>query len=190
MPSITTAARVQEPAAAVHGDDDAVGDDQRRIWRRSSRRCRRLARGREDDCQRDASNARKEGHATGIVQLNCARLSLSSCPSCSSCPRDVGFSPLCCSSSGIHSFTTVSLELRGAQTDPEKFRALANRISVLLGAEALRDVPTEDGEVETPLGPAPCRRIAVDVVVAPVIRAGLGMLPGCWSSCQTRASAT
>jgi len=68
--------------------------------------------------------------------------------------------------------------LRSAQTDPERFRSLANRISVLLGAEALRDVPTRDDVVQTPLGPAPCRRVAVDVVVAPVLRAGLGMLPG------------
>ena len=30
--------------------------------------------------------------------------------------------------------------------------------------------------VETPLGPAPGRRVAADVVVVPVLRAGLGML--------------
>ena len=69
-------------------------------------------------------------------------------------------------------------ELRDARTGPERFRALANRISVLLGAEALRDVPTVDGTVDTPLGPSPCRRLAADVVMAPVLRAGLGMLPG------------
>lgn len=69
-------------------------------------------------------------------------------------------------------------ELRDATTAPERFRALANRISVLLGAEALRDVPMADGTVETPLGPSPCRRLAADVVLAPVLRAGLGMLPG------------
>ena len=69
-------------------------------------------------------------------------------------------------------------ELRDAGTPPDRFRALANRISVLLGAEALRDVPMADGTVETPLGPSPCRRLAADVVVAPVLRAGLGMLPG------------
>ena len=69
-------------------------------------------------------------------------------------------------------------ELRDARTQPERFRTLANRISVLLGAEALRDVPTVDGLVDTPLGPAPCRRLAADVVLAPVLRAGLGMLPG------------
>ncbi len=69
-------------------------------------------------------------------------------------------------------------ELRDARTSPERFRALANRISVLLGAEALRDVPMADGTVDTPLGPSPCRRLAADVVMAPVLRAGLGMLPG------------
>lgn len=69
-------------------------------------------------------------------------------------------------------------ELRDKRTSPERFRALSNRISVLLGAEALRDVPTVDDTVETPLGPSPCRRIATDVVIAPVLRAGLGMLPG------------
>lgn len=69
-------------------------------------------------------------------------------------------------------------ELRDARTTPERFRSLANRISVLLGAEALRDVPMADGIVETPLGPSPCRRMAADVVMAPVLRAGLGMLPG------------
>ena len=69
-------------------------------------------------------------------------------------------------------------ELRDSRTSPERFRALANRISVLLGAEALRDVPTVDTTVDTPLGPSPARRLAADVVMAPVLRAGLGMLPG------------
>lgn len=69
-------------------------------------------------------------------------------------------------------------ELRDTQTTPERFRAAASRISVLLGAEALRDVPTREGAVQTPLGTAPCRRVAVDVVLVPVLRAGLGMLPG------------
>jgi uracil phosphoribosyltransferase len=69
-------------------------------------------------------------------------------------------------------------ELRDARTEPERFRSLANRISVLLGAEALRDVPMIEDIVQTPLGPAPCRRLGADVVMAPVLRAGLGMLPG------------
>jgi uracil phosphoribosyltransferase len=72
----------------------------------------------------------------------------------------------------------ILLELRDARTTPERFRQLAGRISVFLAAEALRDLPTVDATVDTPLGPARGRRCAVDVVLAPVLRAGLGMLPG------------
>jgi uracil phosphoribosyltransferase len=68
------------------------------------------------------------------------------------------------------------LELRDARTEPPAFRRAANRISVLLAAEALRDVPSVPATVETPLGPANGRRVSSDVVVVPVLRAGLGML--------------
>jgi len=67
-------------------------------------------------------------------------------------------------------------QLRDKTTPPDEFRRLATRISVLLAAEALRDVPTETSTVETPLGPAPSTRVTGDVVVVPVLRAGLGML--------------
>jgi uracil phosphoribosyltransferase len=68
------------------------------------------------------------------------------------------------------------LGLRDASTDPPRFRRLADRISVLLVAEAMRDLPTEDTSIVTPMGVARGRRIAADVVVVPVLRAGLGML--------------
>jgi uracil phosphoribosyltransferase len=68
------------------------------------------------------------------------------------------------------------VSLRNKRTTPEHFRKAATRISVLLAAEALNDVPTTDVTVETPLSPATGRRIAGDVVVVPVLRAGLGML--------------
>ena len=68
------------------------------------------------------------------------------------------------------------VSLRDKRTPPEDFRRGATRISVLLAAEALKDVPTREITVETPLGPAPGRRITADVVVVPVLRAGLGML--------------
>jgi uracil phosphoribosyltransferase len=67
-------------------------------------------------------------------------------------------------------------ELRDVRTDPTGFRRAANRISVLLAAEALRDVPARATTVMTPLGPADGRVMANDVVVVPVLRAGLGML--------------
>jgi uracil phosphoribosyltransferase len=66
--------------------------------------------------------------------------------------------------------------LRDARTGPDVFRQTARRISVLLAMEALRDLPTTAGTVDTPLETAPARRIAADVVVVPVLRAGLGML--------------
>jgi uracil phosphoribosyltransferase len=53
---------------------------------------------------------------------------------------------------------------------------MAVRISLLLAAEATRDVPSATATVGTPLGPAEGRQLAADVVVVPVLRAGLGML--------------
>jgi uracil phosphoribosyltransferase len=68
------------------------------------------------------------------------------------------------------------VSLRNRHTLPEQFRIAATRISVLLAAEALRDVATAATSVDTPLGPAAGLRIGADVVVVPVLRAGLGML--------------
>ena len=68
------------------------------------------------------------------------------------------------------------MELRDARTAPPAFRRAANRISVLLAAEALRDLPSSAATVTTPLGPADGRIVLTDVVVVPVLRAGLGML--------------
>lgn len=66
--------------------------------------------------------------------------------------------------------------LRDTSTTPEVFRRMAVRISLLLAAEATRDLPAERATVTTPLGPASGHRISGDVVVVPVLRAGLGML--------------
>jgi uracil phosphoribosyltransferase len=67
-------------------------------------------------------------------------------------------------------------QLRDVRTKPPEFRRAANRISVLLAAEALRDVPSDPSTVTTPLGSADGRVVGGDVVVVPVLRAGLGML--------------
>ena len=66
--------------------------------------------------------------------------------------------------------------LRDRDTPPELFRRMAVRISLLLAAEATRDIPGAPVSVRTPIGPADGRRIGGDVVVVPVLRAGLGML--------------
>ncbi len=66
--------------------------------------------------------------------------------------------------------------LRDAKTPPEVFRRMAVRISLLLAAEATRDLPVAPVTVTTPLAAADGRRVSADVVVVPVLRAGLGML--------------
>ena len=72
----------------------------------------------------------------------------------------------------------ILLNLRDVRTAPEQFRQLAGRMSVLIAAEAMRDLPAIAETVMTPLGPAIGKRVVADVVLVPVLRAGLGMLPG------------
>jgi uracil phosphoribosyltransferase len=66
--------------------------------------------------------------------------------------------------------------LRDASTSRELFRRMAFRISLLLAADATVDAPWHQITVQTPLGPAGGQRLTDDVVVVPVLRAGLGML--------------
>lgn len=68
------------------------------------------------------------------------------------------------------------VELRDKETNPERFRKAATRISVLLAAEALRHAPSTPVTVHTPIGPAAGRSLKSSIVVVPVLRAGLGML--------------
>jgi uracil phosphoribosyltransferase len=70
----------------------------------------------------------------------------------------------------------VMARLRDRSTDCDEFRRLAHRVSLLLAAEATRDLPLVDGSVETPLETARVRRVAARVVAVPVLRAGVGML--------------
>ncbi len=67
-------------------------------------------------------------------------------------------------------------QLRDEQTPSPLFREAAKRLSVLIATEAMRDLPTERVRVQTPLATADGVRVSADVVVVPVLRAGLGML--------------
>ncbi len=71
----------------------------------------------------------------------------------------------------VHKLT----ELRDKATRPERFRHLLRDVSVLLACEATRDLPVEPREVETSLATTTGRVVAVQTVVVPIIRAGLGM---------------
>ena len=68
------------------------------------------------------------------------------------------------------------LALRDKTTLPSHFRRLAHRISLILAVEATRQLPMMLARVDTPLESADGEALRDDVVVVPVLRAGLGML--------------
>jgi len=68
--------------------------------------------------------------------------------------------------------------LRDRETPSQTFRAVLSDVSMLLLYEALRDLRVDECEVRTPLDPAPARRLADDIVVVAIMRAGLGMVDG------------
>ena len=66
--------------------------------------------------------------------------------------------------------------LRDRSTPPPVFRALSKRLGFALVLEAVRTLPTRAVEVQTPLERASALVLAEDLVVVPILRAGLGML--------------
>lgn len=68
--------------------------------------------------------------------------------------------------------------LRAAGTPHGVFRKTLTEIAVLLAYEALRDLEVREVDVMTPLEPAVGHELAEDVVVVPILRAGLGMVDG------------
>lgn len=69
--------------------------------------------------------------------------------------------------------------LRDEKTSTKEFRELVEEITTLMTYEALRDVPTCDKEIKTPLETC-TQKMVVDnsVVIVPILRAGLGMVNG------------
>lgn len=68
--------------------------------------------------------------------------------------------------------------IRDEATGHKKFRELATEITMFLCYEALKHVKVKKVSVQTPLAEAQCHMIAQDIVVVPVLRAGVGMLEG------------
>ena len=66
-------------------------------------------------------------------------------------------------------------QLRAQDTPPPVFRTLAKRLALALALEAIRDLPTEEVPVRTPLEDT-TGRVLGDLVAVPILRAGLGML--------------
>ena len=69
--------------------------------------------------------------------------------------------------------------MRDKETSTIKFRELLKEISMLMGYEITRDFPIIHEEIETPLMKMNAPKISgKKVVIAPILRAGLGMVEG------------
>ena len=69
--------------------------------------------------------------------------------------------------------------LRDKNTGTNEFRKLVEEISMLMGYEALKDLPLHNVEVETPI--ETCRTPVIEgktLAIVPILRAGLGMVNG------------
>ena len=66
--------------------------------------------------------------------------------------------------------------MRDVATQPKLFRELVSEITTFLAYEALRDVKTEEVIVQTPLAKTTGRKVAENIVLVPILRAGMGML--------------
>ena len=69
--------------------------------------------------------------------------------------------------------------LRDERTGSKQFRELISEIAMLMGFEALRDLPTELVEIKTPITTTKQKMIAgKKLAIVPILRAGLGMVDG------------
>lgn len=65
--------------------------------------------------------------------------------------------------------------LRNRNTNSKEFRELVGEIASLICYEATKSLPLKEVEVETPLGTARCKVLENEMVLVPILRAGIGM---------------
>jgi uracil phosphoribosyltransferase len=69
-------------------------------------------------------------------------------------------------------------QLRRKETGTKDFRHLLNEVSGLLAYEISGDLPLKEVLVETPVGTCETHEIFKEIVLIPILRAGLGMVDG------------
>ncbi len=68
--------------------------------------------------------------------------------------------------------------IRDEKTGTKDFRETVSEIGMLMAYEITRDLPTVKIDVKTPVGVAHCEQLKKEVVIVPILRAGLGMVDG------------
>ena len=68
--------------------------------------------------------------------------------------------------------------MRNKDTGHKDFRENLNEIASLMAYEICRDIPTRDIHIETPMGPCDTKEIANEIILVPILRAGMGLVDG------------
>ena len=67
-------------------------------------------------------------------------------------------------------------QIRNKDTGTKEFRENVNEIAGLMAYEINRDIPVRETETETPMMRCVTHELSRDIVLIPVLRAGLGMV--------------
>ncbi len=76
-------------------------------------------------------------------------------------------------------------QIRNKDTGTKEFRENVNEIAGLMAYEITRDIPVRETETETPMMSCVTHELSRDIVLIPVLRAGLGMVDGITSLIPT-----
>jgi len=69
-------------------------------------------------------------------------------------------------------------QMRDQKTGTKDFRENLDEIAELMAYEVCRDLPTEPVKIETPVSPCIGYALSKEVVIVPILRAGIGLLDG------------
>lgn len=68
--------------------------------------------------------------------------------------------------------------IRDEKTGTKDFRQAINEVGGLMAYEITRDLPTEEVDVKTPICVTTAKVLSKEVVIVPILRAGIGMVDG------------
>lgn len=69
-------------------------------------------------------------------------------------------------------------QIRNKETGTKDFREALEEIAGLMAYEISRDLPTKEVTIETPMENCTTAELATNIVLVPILRAGLGMVDG------------
>jgi len=68
--------------------------------------------------------------------------------------------------------------MRNKNTGHKDFRENLDEIASLMAYEICRDLPMRDIHIETPMGPCDTKELGKEIILVPILRAGMGLVDG------------